>query len=457
MVALAVAVVPLGAVVDPVSAVALMLFAGLAVVASVLPLRRQLSAPLVAAVALLALITTGAILQTLPLGLAHPSWAEASDILGPLSGAISVYPAATFHALGDLFIPALAFMTAIVMFQEDADCEALIRWLAALGLAGAILGIYEFFLSPHTVVFMTRERPSDGVSAFFRNRNTAATFLGIAAVIWSGFLLRRLQELGPSGLASLIRDNRGSSRTAAIALVALLLGLAAVLVALFLTKSRAGTASALAGMFVMLVAMTGAGGAEAAGRRRLAYAVAVSGAVVAMLFSLYGGQLADRMGSLDASRDGRWCFYESMMAAIRDRPLTGTGFGALQFAFPAYREGDCMPLDLYLDMGHNGYLEIAMGLGLGALAMIFGAVAVLGAILVRGVRLRQKMKFAPAAGLATLVIVTLHSALDFSVQIPGMAAYAAVALAAGVIASRPRADAPGARRRRRSPAPGTSA
>jgi hypothetical protein len=47
----------------------------------------------------------------------------------------------------------------------------------------------------------------------------------------------------------------------------------------------------------------------------------------------------------------------------------------------------------------------------------------------------------PVAGLAVLVLVTLHALLDFSQQILGVAVYVAISLAAAVPVALGRADA----------------
>jgi hypothetical protein len=45
------------------------------------------------------------------------------------------------------------------------------------------------------------------------------------------------------------------------------------------------------------------------------------------------------------------------------------------------------------------------------------------------------MRFAPVGGLAALVLVALHSVVDFSLQIPGFNVYFAAVMAAAVTAS----------------------
>jgi hypothetical protein len=57
------------------------------------------------------------------------------------------------------------------------------------------------------------------------------------------------------------------------------------------------------------------------------------------------------------------------------------------------------------------------------------------------------MRFLPVAGLAALVLVSLHGIVDFSLQIPAVAAYVSAAIAAAVAVAVGRTDQ-GAERRR---------
>jgi hypothetical protein len=57
------------------------------------------------------------------------------------------------------------------------------------------------------------------------------------------------------------------------------------------------------------------------------------------------------------------------------------------------------------------------------------------------------MRFLPVAGLAALVLVSLHGIVDFSLQIPAVAAYFSAAIAAAVAVAVGRTDQ-GAERRR---------
>jgi len=60
---------------------------------------------------------------------------------------------------------------------------------------------------------------------------------------------------------------------------------------------------------------------------------------------------------------------------------------------------------------------------------------VLIAAFIRGVKVRHKFRFIPVMGLSALVLASLHSVVDFSLQIPGVGVYFAAIMAATVTVS----------------------
>lgn len=444
VVALVVAVIPYGGVYSQLIALALVPFAVIAVACAALPLRPELQAPALWATGLVGLLAAWAALQGTSLLGVNPAWTDAVDVLGPGVGAFSVAPHMGFLGLANLILPGMAFVAGLVLFQDDEGAMLLFRVTALLALAGALLGLYEYVASPTQLLFRPRIYTMDGVTAFFVNRNTAATFLGLGALLWWSLLLNRLKEEGLSGLKSILIENDARHRRTAIRLLGLTLCFLAVLVALFLTKSRAGISASLAGLMVTTIAVLWSSRRRTSGFARLAPLAAAAGFVLAIV-TLYGSPFLNRVSATDASGDLRWCFFRDMAAAIQASPLGGTGYGTLSLAYPKYRNPACMSLDLALDRGHNGYLELALGLGLPALLVLLAGIVVLSLTLASGVTTRHRLRLAPAAALGALALVVIHSGLDFSLQIPGVAVFTASILAFGVTAA-----LPSSRRRRRS-------
>ena len=444
------AVIPYGGVQPEVIAAVALALAVLAVACVFRPLRAELVTPVGLAIALAGGLALWASLQSLPIGVENPSWAEASRVLGPLRGTISVAPSVTLISLYTILTPAIAFIVGVALFPDDDAAATLARAMALLALAGATLGLYEFSATPERLLFQERFSPMEGVTAFFVNRNTAASFLGVGAMLWLAYLLQKLSDVGIRGVGDVILRGDDHRRGQILALAATLLAFLTLAVALFLTKSRAGVTSALLGLAVTsLFCLRGWPGRRDGGASVAAPAAAAAALALGLTY-FYGGPYLSRLQQSDAGSDGRWCFFEGMIAAIRDRPLTGTGFGTLEFAYPMYRDPGCMDLELTLDRGHGGYLEIAMGMGVAGPAVLLAGALCLAWLLIRGASMRRSRRFIPAAALGSLLLVLIHSGFDFPMQVTGLAVYVASVFASGVVQSRP-PRVKRLRRQRRSP------
>jgi len=106
-----------------------------------------------------------------------------------------------------------------------------------------------------------------------------------------------------------------------------------------------------------------------------------------------------------------------LAGAMLDRPMRlADALGAAALALLAWR-----PADL-----HDPSFQLSF---VAAMTLVY---VTLGAALIHGARVRRRLRHLPVAGLAALVLITLHAIVDFSLQIPGVAVYAAAAIAAAV-------------------------
>jgi O-antigen ligase len=216
-----------------------------------------------------------------------------------------------------------------------------------------------------------------------------------------------------------------------------------IAMALFLTQSRGAAGATFVALVVAVALMstrrlTADKPGEGFGNWRR-YATIVAGLLVVVgLFALFAGRSVYRMQEL-GSDDTRWCAFASTIAAIKDNWIFGAGFGAFQDVFPVYRDADCAGIFGVWERAHNFFLEGWLGLGLPFLAALAIGYFVLLAALIRGVRDRRQFRFVPVMGLAALILASLHSVVDFSPQIPGLAVYFAAIMAATVTVSLGRA------------------
>jgi O-antigen ligase len=206
-------------------------------------------------------------------------------------------------------------------------------------------------------------------------------------------------------------------------------------IALMLTQSRAGILSSLAGAACLIGAF-----AYLAVRQKTSRLVALGlSALVlsggALLLSFYGGRVLRRLDLEGVVDEQRACAFKSTWRAIEDHFWQGTGLGTFQDVFPHYRLAEC-GLYGHWNMAHNLFLEGMLSLGAAVFA-VCGLVVYLLLIgtFVRGMRERRRLRFVPLACLSMIVTVTLHSLVDFSMQIPAVAVLACTVWGAGAAIS----------------------
>jgi hypothetical protein len=379
-------------------------------------------------------LTGWAFIQTLDLPLAdfaNPVWRDAQTLAGVHANSLSVAPADTLEAILRIAMPLLTFMTALMISTSDERAKTLIIYLAIIGGVIGFIGLSQFLISPTTLIVVQKQFYLDSLTTVFVNRNTAATFLGVTILALTVLAWEMSQKVNVRHAIMRVQDWRSPHGGGAGRTIVYLVLLVACLAALLLTKSRAGIASTLVALLFLVpfLAMNnprGRGNGRSLAYRNLVWgALAVVGVLV--LFLMLSGQVLLR-AEIRGSDDGRFCILPGILQALSQHYLAGTGFGTFQWIFPAYRNPDCGIWGVW-DRAHNFYLEGALNLGiLFPIVLIVDAV-VLGISLIKGLRDRKKLRHYPALGVAMLILVALHSAIDFSLQIPGFAAFFAAIFA----------------------------
>jgi len=391
------------------------------------------------ALVIVLLITAYLLFQSVPLpknAWENSVWQSVREQLNADVGTISVSPAETIAAIPQVIHPILFFMAGLVLHQTTEAALVFWRRLAFIGAGIAIFGVAQHVLSPQSLLFGTKLHYLDSVTGTFVNRNSAATLFGIASLLFTALIVRQLNEVAEARRSSGPLQYLNQHRARKILLLYLALFIV-VLVAMFLTKSRGG----LIATFVPLLLLAGWFGfslapARAAARFRLAI-VAASVAIIVLLFAVLGAKTLFRIEQ-SGVEDNRLCVYASTIAAIKDHFWLGTGFGTFEQVFPAYRNPACGISGLW-DRAHNSFLEGYLGMGLPFALIVFFAIGYLTLIFWAGYSSRRRYRVVPLVGMCSLLLIVLHSMVDFSLQIPGVAAYAGAVLSAAVSVSLARA------------------
>lgn len=357
----------------------------------------------------------------------HPIWKFVRDNVGTVRGAISVAPEQTRASLV-AYAPLLGFILSLALFQSTAQALTMLKRLSYFSAALALYGIMQHFFFPLQLGYSEKRFYLDSLTAVFVNRNSAGTFFGVGAVLSLSLASYYLRSINLARLGDKLLKPLDES-TKHYHLFSLFIALAVLnSIALFLTQSRGAVASTFAAIVLLILLAAG----DRSKGHTFTLPVHVSRGVrvgammvlVISIFLLFAGQATYRQEA-EGIDHARLCAFTSTVEAIRDNWKFGAGFGTFSNVFPAYRDADCAGVAGVWDAAHNSFLEGALGLG-----MIFPIIVLAGLMaLVRaflfGTKVRHRYRFVPVMGLSVLLLVCLHSLVDFSMQIPGVALFVA--------------------------------
>jgi O-antigen ligase len=371
-----------------------------------------------------------AVVQILPLPpslaprLADPLWARAGAALGAdLAPRISSDPAATVAALMRLATELGIFALAVMLLRSRHRARGALSLLAAAGALYALYGLIAFVATPDKLLWFDRWAYRGDLTSTFVNRNSFATFAGLGLLANLALLAQRLDAITGEG---------GSARGRLAALLGaapsamLRPGLSVLLLAsaIVLSHSRGGFLSAGIGTAVLLGLLLLA--RSVGGATKLLLGLAAAG-IVALTIVVSGGHTLQRLEGTQLEED-RARVYAIVASGIADRPWIGHGYGAFDLASRAYHDGSVLG---DYEKAHNDYLEAAFELGIPAAAALIAAIAYVALRCVAGARRRRRDMIYPVLGASAAALVGCHALVDFSLQIPAIAAWFATLLGLG--------------------------
>ena len=372
------------------------------------------------------LVLAWAVLQGVP-GLsplpAHPMWQEAlQELARPGGAAVSADPAMTRDATLRLAAYGGIFFLAVQLGRDRARAREGLVAFAVAGVLYAAYGLAVHFSGAGTVLWYDKWAYVDDLTATFVNRNSYAAYAGLGLLACLGLFIialptqatgrRRAHDLAEAVLL----------RAAPFLAGALILG-----TALMLSHSRGALLATGAGLMVLIAALAGA----RVVRARQAFLLAVFlAAGVLMLLSGSGAVTVERFTEVTTDDAGRLLLARLTLDAIRDAPWTGSGLGAFEQAFSLYRDVS-LGEPVAWDFAHNVHLELAMDLGVPAALLLYASFGAILAACILALGRRRRDQVYPAVALAAAATLGLHGLVDFSVQIPAVAASLAFLLGLG--------------------------
>ncbi|MFZ2587518.1 MAG: O-antigen ligase family protein [Alphaproteobacteria bacterium] len=350
-------------------------------------------------------------------GWAHPVWAKTAQTLGGAAPAtISLAPADTVaNAL--LGMGYVGWVVVMIVLATRASGMALLQAMAVAATAVCMYGLAVYATGNSHVLNIPKSVYGDSLSATFINRNTFATFAGLAVLLNLAMLLERFGEMPPWPTTPWRTWVRALNHMVIKPRWPWLVATGVVMVALVLSNSRAGVGFSGLAVLVMVLVLTARQGWVVRG----SLLVLVCGGAMATYATL-GGQLAQRLQHADTDVGARQTIYATTLDAWHHTPWTGVGMGGFEEAFRMERGPELsLSVDMRIDHAHNTPLEWLLEAGtVGAGLMVAMVLAVVRA-LVQAARKRRKRIVYPSLGLGVLALVIGHSMLDFSLESPAVA------------------------------------
>ena len=368
-------------------------------------------------------------LQMLPAPerLASPVWTNLAAFGISASPSISMAPSDGLTGWLWLALPFIMFLAGIIIFRNDERAVAAFRFVALGAGLLATICLIQFLIIPNWLLFTKKRAFDDSYTFVFVNRNTAATCLGLIMLMLLVNVREQWRAMDRTRLVAWILNGVALPKSTRLRFFGLQVGvLLVVVVGLAMTKSRAGIgASAIAAaLSLALLSWHGTSGSTRDKSRRRTLGRKIWQAVTYIVVVLVGvGLFAPRAilrGEIQGADDARFCISGGLLEAARDNWLTGGGFGAFPLIFGPYRDPTCGVQSVW-DKAHNSYLEGIITLGIVFIPLLLAGIWALGRAYRIGLRDRTTLIAYPIVGIGGLCLVMLHSALDFSLQIPGMA------------------------------------
>ncbi|MBY5570643.1 O-antigen ligase family protein [Rhizobium leguminosarum] len=362
--------------------------------------------------------------------LANPAWNAARDLAGAQSAAISVEPADTLASILWVALPFVTFLTGLLLCDTDQRARKVLTGLGLTAGIIAVFGLMQFLLFPNVLIVVEKRAYLDSLTAVFVNRNTAATFLGLGTLL----MLTLVRDIARS-YSNYPPGEPGRNALLLRSWIYVLL-LCACFTALMLSRSRAGIFATFVAALIYFpwLVLNWSGSRRylrpAPRWRSLLILLSAIGFVI-LLLMMFAGQAILRAQERRLEDDDRFCILPGIWRAISDHWLTGTGLGTFRTVFSAYRDPACGIFGVF-DRAHNFYLEGFLGLGILFPIATILAFTVLGRVFRRGFAQRRRLRHYVLLGLAATVLVALHAAVDFSLQIPGFAVFYSAFLSAVV-------------------------
>lgn len=340
------------------------------------------------------------IVQIIPLGIFE---FKSFDGFTILSRTLSISPGETTLMLLRQLGYGLFFLLVLQTSVNQNRARKLLFIIFMIATTHALIGLISLFQFGDTILLLEKTAYYGAATGTFINRNSYATFLAMGAVCGMTILLE--QDSNNVGMRSTF--NLSFKLFNAIAL-------AIIVSTILTTQSRMGTFVMVCGIALVVIPLS-----MLSQRKSLRLVLGIVsttmlvGGILAMRFGL---NVFERLGSTEKSLDVRNQLYEQILEMSFTRPFLGFGGGSFNLAYPLYHRPPVSP-DLIWDKAHSTYLSLWSELGyvIGSIPILI--FIVISIFLLRTITLKKERATTSIAACAALIVVALHSLVDFSLEI----------------------------------------
>ncbi len=333
------------------------------------------------------------------------------------AAALSLAPQSTLSSLPWLLPPVAMFLLAL---RADNRRRRRILWaLLVFAVLSGAFGIIQQVSGPASGLRPYRITNPDSPVGFFANANHLGTLLLCALPAAGYFAARALGR--PRG------ERRSGLAVAGALILFLLIGIAVI-------GSAAAYGLSVVALVAVLLIYRRARGPLTPLWLAGAGALFLGTAALALMGPLQSQQLSEEVGSASNSRAS---IARQTLEIIGDTLPVGSGLGSFPLLYRHYEDPARVGAE-FTNHAHNDYLEIVMDLGIVGLGLILGFLAWWALHSWQGWRSSSSGAGLARAGSVMILIVLLHSLVDYPIRTSAIAAVFALACALLVPAPAPR-------------------
>ncbi|RPE62926.1 O-antigen ligase [Pacificibacter maritimus] len=326
-----------------------------------------------------------------------------------LPNSLTVSPSATVLGILRMLSYALLFVLVSEVCSNRRRTERLLKWVFFGIVAHALWALLSLGVFNDTLLFQDKTDYVGYATGTFINRNSFATFMGMGMVIGVALIVMDIRM--PTH-----RRSKRSSKHKGITIenVFLMLLVGVIFGALLASASRLGLFASLLGAWFTASALMLRTGVRVS--RVLWGSVLAGGIGLAVILTLAGSAVLERLVFTLVNAEGRSEIYRQTLDMIASRPWAGFGLDSFQMSFELFHTPELSTAFVW-DKPHNTYLTLWTELGViaGSLPPLAAAIAFV--LMIKTLRDPERAAVPAAAASGVIVVGAVHSLGDFSLEI----------------------------------------